>query len=87
MSFNFNNIKPKTQLASPQVASPSSAQSYNFRVQRIQQQLQKRLTHTNDIPFSVRIGFLTLADQTALTSGITALGYTCTTDNGILTIQ
>ena len=89
--FNFAHIKPKTDLVNPVTAhtapTPNVEEAYNFRKQRIQQQLQKRLETTKDLPFSVRVGFLTADDKAALCTGITNLGYTCTEVNGLLTIQ
>lgn len=93
MSFDFTNVKKKADLAVPvaphatPAPTPNEAQFYQARKDRVMAQLTNRLASTNDLPFSIRVGFLTDDDKNALTTGLTGLGYTCAVNNNMLTIQ
>ena len=93
MSFDFTNIKKKEDLSAPIVPhsaptpTPTDAQFYEARKARVTTQLSNRLANSGDLPFSIRVGFLTDEDKNGLIAGLTGLGYTCTVSNNMLTIQ
>ena len=92
MSFDFTNIKKKEDLTVPVAphAAPApvdEAQFYEARKTRVSTQISHRLSSSTDLPFSIRVGFLTEEDRNALITGLTGLGYTCNVNNNMLTIQ
>jgi hypothetical protein len=95
MSFDFSDLPTKTEF---QNSTPSSVNTlaeqmiYDSRKSSIQSTIVKYFTRTggyteNSNYLNIRVGFLTTDDKTALVNAIESKGFSCTENNGIMTIN
>ena len=89
MSIDLTNVSAKTDLPAPPTPppGPDPAVVYARQKTRLCQRLERQLTNSGVLPITVRAGFLTEEDKTALVSGLESKGYTVTEDGFRITIS
>ena len=89
MSFNLSGLMPRNELnpaITPQFTNDESV-IYSRNKQRLCTRIERQLVSVGVLPFTVRVGFLTDPDKSALINGLEEKGYAVVENDGRITIS